>query len=112
MASKTAVAAPEPPDGTTEPTPGRRQELDPVAGMDVLDEWARWRYDGPTGRIYTNIPVTPDPGDVIAWCDDPGGDGAWTLTADPVSRRPDNWVPDLPDADPSDEPPATPDDDA
>lgn len=59
----------------------------PVAGG------TRWRYRGPRGRIYTHIPVTPQPGDVIAWPEIPAGDGAWEPTGDDVTRMPDNWAP-------------------
>lgn len=56
--------------------------------------WPCWRYDGQPGRVYTAIPVTPAPGDVVAWPRIPSDDGAWTATDSPATRRPDNHRPD------------------
>lgn len=53
-----------------------------------------WLYNGPPGRTYTNVPVTVDPGDVVAWPDPPANDGAWTPTDVPATRLPDNHRPD------------------
>lgn len=77
-------------DAANEPAP------DPQA--DVCDRRGpapsgRWVYTGPPGRIYTHIPVTVDPGDVIAWVELPAGDGAWEPTDDEVTRFPDNHRP-------------------
>jgi hypothetical protein len=56
--------------------------------------WGRWRYDGPPGRAYVNVPVTPQPGDVITWPDPPATDGSWTATEQDATCRPDNHRPD------------------
>jgi hypothetical protein len=41
--------------------------------------------------IYTNVPVTPRRGDVVAWPDAPPvDDGRWKPTNAPVTRLPDN----------------------
>lgn len=64
------------------------------------DPWGNWRYIGPAGRVYMNVPVTPEPGDVICWPAIPAEDGAWEPTDEPITRQPDNWRPELPAAEP------------
>jgi hypothetical protein len=59
--------------------------------------WPSWRYDGPP-RIYTNVPVTVQAGDVIAWPEPPADDGCWKRVAAAPTRTPDNYVPDPQDA--------------
>jgi hypothetical protein len=71
-----AAAVPEEPDAET-----------PV--------WGNWRYTGPPGRVYPTVPVTPEPGDVLAHLGPPSGDGCWESTDAKPNRMPDNWRPDL-----------------
>lgn len=67
-----------------------------AAGADIITGflaglgWPRWRYTGPPERVYTHIPITVDPGAVIAWYEQPAGDGCWEPTDDPVTQLPDN----------------------
>jgi len=79
----TPVAEPPPAEEQPEPAP----------------EWGNWRYTG-TGhpRTYTNVPVTPETGDVVGWWGPPGTDGCWEPTDADPTRMPDNWRPDLSDA--------------
>jgi len=84
-------AAPEPDDG-----PGESPAEPPAASGDIdVWVWGRWRYTGPPGRVYTIVPVTPQPGDVVeTW----GPlDGCWEPTDAEPTRMPDNWRPDLTD---------------
>lgn len=53
--------------------------------------WPVWEYTGPAGRIYTNVPVTPEPGDRVTWPGPPAEDGCWVPTTEPENRKPDNW---------------------
>lgn len=46
------------------------------------------RYVGDVTRVYPHIPITVQPGDVVA-IPDPG-DGHFEPTAEPVTRWPDN----------------------
>lgn len=68
-----------PPDPQAEATPA--SELEP---------WPHWRYTGPAGRVYTALPVTPEPGNVVAWPQAPSTDGCWDQVNEPVTRLPDN----------------------
>lgn len=52
-----------------------------------------WLYSGSAGRIYAHIPVTPEPGDVLAWHGLPADDGCWTATDRQANRKPDNYRP-------------------
>ncbi len=56
--------------------------------------WGTWRYTGPPGRVYVDIPVTVDPGDVVSWPTEPGTDGCWEPDPGPATKRPDNHRPD------------------
>ena len=50
-----------------------------------------WRYTGTITRVYTNIPVTINPGDTIAWPNAPTDDGNWEPAEDTTpTRQPDN----------------------
>lgn len=82
-----AVDAPVP-----DPQPDVCDRRSPTPSM------SRWVYTGPPGRIYTHVPVTVDPGDVIAWPELPAGDGAWESTDAEVTRLPDNHRPEPDDA--------------
>lgn len=90
----TDAALPEPsPEPAAQPAESPVETPAEVAGVDVW-VWGRWRYSGPPGRIYTIVPVTPEPGDVVeTWGPI---DACWTPTDDAPTRRPDNWRPDLP----------------
>jgi hypothetical protein len=59
--------------------------------------WGNWRYTGPPGRMYTAVPVTPEPGDIVTHCGAPAADGCWEPSDAEATRRPDNWRPDLPE---------------
>lgn len=65
----------------------------PPAEAPAVPGWGNWHYIGPAGRIYTNIPVTVSPGDIVTWPEIPAPDGAWFPTDDPPNRHPDNWQP-------------------
>jgi hypothetical protein len=56
----------------------------PYAGM------PRWRFVGGFSRVYTSVPVTVSPGDVVAWPTAPAADGCWEPTDSAVTKRPDN----------------------
>lgn len=51
----------------------------------------RWKYTGPDRRIYTSVPVTVDPGDVVPCAVIPADDGFWAETSEPYNRLPDNY---------------------
>lgn len=79
-ASAADAAVPEQPQPDPAPRPGGAA-------------WPCWRYNGPVGRIYAAIPVTPQPGDVVAWPRIPADDGTWAPTDSPATRLPDNHRP-------------------
>jgi hypothetical protein len=58
---------------------------DPFAGVPC------WRYAGPDRRIYVDVPVTVDPGDVVPAAKIPSGDGFWAPTNVAYTRVPDNF---------------------
>ncbi len=95
MATTTKLAAPPPDD---EPT-GAAPSLPPTENASTTTtvtagEWFNWQYNGPDGRIYSNIPVTVTNGAIIHWHTNPGlGDGCWTTTTNPPNTKPDNWRP-------------------
>lgn len=77
----------------------------PVADAAPASTTPRWVYVSDDPLIYTNVPVTPVRGDVVEWPGRPGvdkdgqpttipgppaDDGRWELTADAVTRLPDN----------------------
>lgn len=97
--TKPAAAEPEPaPAADPEPP------LEAEPGND-LPEWGQWRYTGGSVRVYAGVPVTAEPGDVIAHCGPPAPDGMWERTDEPATRHPDNHRPDPepePDAVPAD----------
>jgi hypothetical protein len=74
------------PASPTEPAP-----LAPDLAVPASEPVPTWRYDGPPGRQYTTIPITVDPGDVLAWPQVPADDGAWSrVDWDLPTRLPDN----------------------
>jgi hypothetical protein len=81
---ETADAVPETPAAVEAAPPPETVEAPP---------WGLWRYDGPAGRIYTNIPATVATGDIVAWPVIPATDGAWTSTTEPANKLPDNHRP-------------------
>lgn len=98
-AEPTAPAADEP-----EPQPAPGTEPDPpLPQAEPVDEdapeWGRWRYTGESARVYAGVPVTAEPGDVIAHYGPPAPDGMWERTDEPATRHPDNHRPD-PDPEP------------
>jgi hypothetical protein len=108
-ATAASAATTPPPDTTTTPEAAAAPAGDGAPTTDAPDtaqvpetapdgpEWGNWRYTGPTGRVYTAVPVTPEPGDVVTYCGPPAEDGCWEPTDATATRRPDNWRPDLPD---------------
>lgn len=71
-----------------------------AAGVPVEVEpapvWGNWRYLGHrTDIVYTAVPVTPAPGDVVGWWGPPGHDGCWEQTDAEPTRMPDNHRPDI-----------------
>lgn len=50
-----------------------------------------WEYRGPDRRIYVDVPVTVDPGDVVPVAKIPSGDGFWVASTAPYTRVPDNF---------------------
>ena len=61
------------------------------AGMpDRFEGVPRWKYVGTDRRIYTSVPVTVDPGDVVPCAVIPASDGFWQQTDQPYNRLPDN----------------------
>ncbi len=73
--------------------PASAEAANPTATVDEAPPAApsvRWRYTGPPGRIYTNVPLTCHGGEVIAWPTSPADDGAWEPTTDPVTALADN----------------------
>lgn len=65
----------------------------PVVPDPVPEVPDRWLYSGPSGLIFSHVPVTPEPGDVIRWPVNPTPEWMWAPTELPVSRDPDNWRP-------------------
>jgi hypothetical protein len=63
----------------------------PEPTAQAVGGWPVWEYTGPAGRIYTNVPVTPEPGDRVTWPVPPAEDGCWAPTTEPENRKPDNW---------------------
>jgi len=54
-----------------------------------------WKYDGPSERVYIDVPVTVSPGDVVELDSVPAEDGWWSevgATGDGRLVRPDNAV--------------------
>lgn len=78
------TAPPAAPTGKSKPDPVVRREA-------ATPEVTRWRYTGPPSRVYSMIPVTVDPGDVIDHPRAPADDGCWQPTLDKATKRPDNW---------------------
>ena len=78
------AATPKTPDPPSEPT---QPEVPPAPAG-----WGTWRYTGDLTRIYTNVPVTVSPGDVISWPQMPALDGFWEPAGSdtPITRWPDN----------------------
>lgn len=72
---------------TAEPVSDDQQQTIAPASHDELP---RWRYVGPDRRIYTSVPVTVDPGDVVPCAEIPASDGFWQETDQPYNRLPDN----------------------
>jgi hypothetical protein len=83
--------APAPdPVATQPPDPTPAPPAEPPA-KDTAAVTGRWEYVSDDPLIYTNVPVTPKRGDVVAWPDAPPvDDGRWKPTDAPVTRRPDN----------------------
>jgi len=92
-ASAADAATPSAADAAPDKAVPLAQESPAAADEAPALAWGRWVYTGPPGRIYADIPVTPDPGDVIAWHSPPAADGCWTETDLPESRMPDNHRP-------------------
>lgn len=77
------------------PTVDPPAESEPPAPL----EWSNWRYIGHRDDlVYTAVPVTPQPGDVVGWWGPPGHDGLWESTDDEVTRMPDNHRPEITEA--------------
>jgi hypothetical protein len=91
MSRSTPAADAVMPEPSAEPSAPEVEAV--VPEVDAGPDWGNWRYLGPAGRIYTNVPVTPEPGDVITCLGIPAGDGAWEQTDADVTRQPDNWRP-------------------
>lgn len=81
MAKATAASTPPSADAVVPETPA------------VEQGWPNWRYVGPVERVYADIPVTVSTGDIVSWPENPGTDGNWEQTADPATRKPDNYRP-------------------
>lgn len=94
MAASAADAAiPQPDDPQAPASPVETQPPDTAQAQATPEppaEWGNWRYTGPPDRVYTNIPVTPAPGDVVTWLGPPATDGCWEPTSDEATRLPDN----------------------
>lgn len=67
------------------------QEQPTAETTDPFDGVPRWKYSGLDRRIYVNVPVTVDPGDVVPASSIPSMDGFWTPTTDAYTRTPDNF---------------------
>lgn len=82
------------------------EPAEPAAAVDTPAEsvWGNWLYTGPSGRIYTNIPLHAEPGNVVTCFGAPGVD--WAATTDEPNVRPDNWRAEPEPATPDIEPPA------
>jgi hypothetical protein len=52
----------------------------------------RWKYVGTERRIYTNVPVTVDQGDVMPHAEIPAEDGCWESATGDYNRLPDNYT--------------------
>jgi hypothetical protein len=90
-ASPAAPSAPADPvaqESAAAPTETPADETAPEA-----PEWGRWEYVGSTPMTYPAVPVTVEPGDVIAHLGAPAGDGRWQATDAEVSTHPDNHRP-------------------
>ena len=68
----------------------------PAEPVEPAPVWGNWRYLGHrTDIVYTAVPVTPQPGDVVGWWGPPGHDGLWEPTDAEPTRMPDNHRPDI-----------------
>ena len=87
VAAPPVTAAPAP-----APAPAKPAKAAPAAARP-----RRWRYTGPSGRIYTLSPVTVDHGDVMEYPALPCDDGCWEpADDDDTTRWPDNHRPEAP----------------
>ena len=77
------------PDPTEPPVDTTDDPADPDASGTPAAV-TKWQYTGPVERVYTAIPITVAPGDVIDHAGPPADDGCWKPTRKAVTRQPDN----------------------
>jgi hypothetical protein len=111
------AAIPQPAADTpapAEPVAQEPKETPDTAEAEAPEEvTGRWEYVSADPLIYASVPVTPRPGDVVAWPGNPvvqpdgteaivpgppATDGRWKATDSPVTRWPDNHPQTLADA--------------
>lgn len=51
----------------------------------------KWQYVGPGERVYVDVPVTVQPGDIIPRATIPANDGNWEPTDQAPNKHADNY---------------------